>query len=853
MPVIDRTLWFNGLIDDDGSGVVGTVWQKSEVGRFIDSIDAALAGQFTPALHAGVHMAGGLDAIRLDQLAAPVDVLTLNVSTTAHGLTPKLPGNTTTFLRGDGQWASSNSLHAGTHEAGGIDALKLDNLAAPDDNTDLNATTTAHGLAPKLPGGTSTFLRGDGTYAIPSGITPAAHAATHGSGGTDPIAIAESQVINLTTDLTAIATNKADKTDPRFTDSRVPTLHAASHKSGGGDVIKLDELGAATDVTTLNATTFAHGLLPKLPGGATTFLRGDGTFAAPTATAGAHATTHQNGGSDPVDVGTLAGFPGNTTAFLRADGQFVVPPNGSSGGGNVTGPVSSVVGHLASFNNATGTLIADAGIALTAVVQTTDPRLTDARTPTVHAPSHAAGGSDPVTIAESQVTNLVADLAGKASTTDPRFTDARTPTAHAPTHKSGGTDAIKLDELAAPTDVTTLNVSTTAHGLTPKLPGNTTTFLRGDGTYTVPPGTGVVGPASATDTAIVRFDGTTGKLVQNSLVTIDSSGTINAGGVKVTGTGPSLVFNDTDQPANQHQFRILFDSDKLSWQTLNDSGGVLLTLLEANRTTGDVGIGSQDVYVTRDLYVGGTVKAGSLTTQQTTGATGTQNNFSLTAAQVVLRCNGASPLVLTGFNVAGGTVPAGASVRVQNAGSSTIRVAAEDTGSTAAYRIIGESLRGQIIGPNGSVTLMYDGVSTRWRIVAVNPGAAIPVPYSGGNFTGFDAGSVWTVDAGDVSAFTFKQNGTTFMVFITIATSSVSGNPTSGFNVALPNGFTVGNNGVQVGMYGRLLVSAVWKTGMFLANSTAPTVVTLFPLDQVTVPAITDGFYLQGQAQFLVD
>ena len=48
---------------------------------------------------------------------------------------------------------------------------------------------------------------------------------------------------------------------------------------------------------------------------------------------------------------------------------------------------------------------------------------------------------------------------------DPKFFDARTPTAHATSHKSGGSDSIKLDELAAPTDITTLNASTTAHGL----------------------------------------------------------------------------------------------------------------------------------------------------------------------------------------------------------------------------------------------------------------------------------------------------------------------------------------------------------------------------------------------------
>jgi len=48
------------------------------------------------------------------------------------------------------------------------------------------------------------------------------------------------------------------------------------------------------------------------------------------------------------------------------------------------------------------------------------------------------------------------------------MTDARAPTSHATTHKTGGTDPIKLDELAAPTNVTALNASTSAHGLCPK-------------------------------------------------------------------------------------------------------------------------------------------------------------------------------------------------------------------------------------------------------------------------------------------------------------------------------------------------------------------------------------------------
>jgi hypothetical protein len=61
------------------------------------------------------------------------------------------------------------SAHKASHQSGGGDAIQLDNLAAPDDNTDLDATTGVHGLLPKLGGGTDNFLRADGSWAEPGG------------------------------------------------------------------------------------------------------------------------------------------------------------------------------------------------------------------------------------------------------------------------------------------------------------------------------------------------------------------------------------------------------------------------------------------------------------------------------------------------------------------------------------------------------------------------------------------------------------------------------------------------------------------------------------------------------------
>jgi len=85
---------------------------------------------------------------------------------------------------------------------------------------------------------------------------------------------------------------------------------------------------------------------------------------------------------------------------------------------------------------------------------------------------------------------------------DARLSDDRTPKAHAASHKSAGADAIKLDELAAPDDVTTLNASTSIHGLCPRLSGVSTEFLNGLGEWATPEGgsggTGLTYPGSST-------------------------------------------------------------------------------------------------------------------------------------------------------------------------------------------------------------------------------------------------------------------------------------------------------------------------------------------------------------------
>lgn len=83
------------------------------------------------------------------------------------------------------------------------------------------------------------------------------------------------------------------------------------------------------------------------------------------------------------------------------------------------------------------------------VVKGNDGRLSDSRTPSAHASSHASAGSDPVTLAQSQITNLTTDLAAKRAIA-PRVNG--TTSSSAPTPDADTTDMYELTALAtAPT------------------------------------------------------------------------------------------------------------------------------------------------------------------------------------------------------------------------------------------------------------------------------------------------------------------------------------------------------------------------------------------------------------------
>jgi len=84
-------------------------------------------------------------------------------------ITPSSPAHTHSHSDATGQTVNDHHSrdHAAAHGPSGVDALRLDNLEVPEDNTDLDASTSKHGLLQKLPGGTTDFLRADGAFVTP--------------------------------------------------------------------------------------------------------------------------------------------------------------------------------------------------------------------------------------------------------------------------------------------------------------------------------------------------------------------------------------------------------------------------------------------------------------------------------------------------------------------------------------------------------------------------------------------------------------------------------------------------------------------------------------------------------------
>ncbi|MFD8142503.1 hypothetical protein [Streptomyces sp. NPDC059708] len=195
--------------------------------------------------------------------------------------------------------------------------------------------------------------------------------------------------------------------------------------SGGGAAGALLAANNLSDLASPTAARTNLGLgtsaVAGIGTGADTVAAGNDSRFTDSRTPTAHAASHATGSSDPVSPASIGAY--TNSAGTTLEGRVTTVENTAlTKNDNLASLASAATSrtNLGLGNSATRSVGTTAGT----VAAGDDARLSDSRSPTAHAASHAAAGADPVTLTQAQITGLTAALAALAPLAGAAFTGA---------------------------------------------------------------------------------------------------------------------------------------------------------------------------------------------------------------------------------------------------------------------------------------------------------------------------------------------------------------------------------------------------------------------------------------------